>query len=111
MTRRLPPTGRTARSPPHGPSIRDASPLAVAASTLSTLAAFTAVVLLAEALEPVLSPSATLLGFWLVGLPAAFAAPVVGVRLAARARRRLRRFACARWRVGCEPLDGAGRAA
>ena len=112
MTRRLRSTRRTDRRTSFGDPTRrgDASPLTAVADLLSTLVGFFLLVLVAGTLAPYVPPFAALLGLWFVGLPAAFAVSVVGVRLAVRGRRRLRRFACARWQVGCDRPDAAGRA-
>lgn len=122
MTGRRHPTTCTARRTTYDEPIRrtgfgdptrrgDVSPFAAAVEALSAFVGFLLFTLVVGALAPLLPPFAAFLAFWLVGLPTAFAASVVGVRLAVRARRRLRRFACARWRVGCDPRRGAGRAA
>jgi hypothetical protein len=104
MTHRLHSPGRTARSPTLGDPTRrgHASPVTAAADAFGTLLGFALFALVASALAPFVPPAATLLGLWFVGLPAAFAGAVVGVDAATRLRRRLHRFACARWRVGCE---------
>jgi hypothetical protein len=73
-----------------------------AGDLLGTLLGFSLFALVASALAPFVPPVATLLALWFVGLPAAFAVAVVGADGVTRLRRRLHRFACARWRVGCQ---------
>lgn len=104
MTRRLPPTDRTDRSPAvGGPSRRSTSPLAAVTDVAATFAGFFLFTAAASLLAPHVPPLVSLLGLWFVGLPAAFALSALGVRVGARLRRRLRRFACAHWRTGCDP--------
>jgi len=104
MTRRLHSPGRTARSPTFGDPTRrgHAAPVTAAADAFGTLLGFALFALVASALAPFVPPVATLLALWFVGLPAAFAVSVGGVDAVTRLRRRLRRFACAHWRAGCE---------